>query len=65
MMNRADAAQMLLRRQAKLDLEIAFLREALKPFARNVDAPSLDEALEHITREDLKRAKEMLSGKLA
>jgi hypothetical protein len=57
---RADAAQRLLRQQAKLELRIALLREALKPFTRHINAESLSEALGHIEREDLERAKEAL-----
>ena len=43
----------------QLQAENAKLRAALKPFGRNVRAVSLSEALGHITREDLERAREL------
>ena len=39
----------------------ARLREALRPFAANVDSLSLSGALGHIQREDLHRAREALT----
>jgi hypothetical protein len=44
---------------ARLQAEIERLRAALEPFGRNVGAKSLVEALGHITREDMERAKEL------
>jgi hypothetical protein len=47
----------LARRQAKIER----LRLALEPFARNADATSLSEALGHVSRDDLHRARDALS----
>ena len=57
---RADSAQRLLRQQAKLEAKIVTLRQALKPFVQNIQADSLGEALDFISREDLERAQEAL-----
>lgn len=43
--------------------EIERLQAALKPFALNVKAESLSDALGHITREDLLRARAALESK--
>jgi hypothetical protein len=40
----------------RLQMQIGYLRAALEPFARNVTAVSLGEALGHIKREDLNHA---------
>ena len=42
--------------------EIERLRAALRPFALDVGAVSLSRALGHITREDLLRARDALTG---
>lgn len=47
-------------RSDKADAEIEQLRNALKPFARNVESVSLSGALGHITREDLWHARDAL-----
>jgi hypothetical protein len=52
------AMQEMLEASRKADAKIKRLRAALEPFARNVDAVSLGEALGHINREDLQRARE-------
>ncbi len=44
------------------EAEIYRLRTALEPFARKANAPSLAEALGHISREDLLRAQAALKN---
>ncbi len=45
----------------RLDVEVAKLRAALEPFARNVDALYLSKALGHIEREHLLKARAALN----
>ena len=42
--------------------QVTQMREALEPFAKNIEAVSLVDALGHIGREDLVRARDALAG---
>lgn len=49
--------------ERELRAENEWMRTALEPFARNVDAVSLSEALGHIEREHLRKARAAMERK--
>jgi hypothetical protein len=55
-----DCQSRAFQQRHELNAEIEHLRAALMPFAKNANAVSLSDALGHISREDLERAKEAL-----